>query len=101
MQDFAQARDVGLERVSGAGRGRISPQPIDQAVSRDGFVLVEEEDGQGRPLFRTAEREGPVAVQHLERAQNAELQESPYAGTNASTDHPRTNSGTCGSSVLR
>ena len=70
---LAHARDGGVERMACARGRAFSPQPVDQAVARDGFVRVEEKEGEQRALLRPAERKLMAVLQHLDGSENPEL----------------------------
>ena len=56
-------------------RGRaLAPELVDEAVARDGLAAVEKEDRENASLSRPAERQPPLAVVCLERAENAEVE---------------------------
>jgi hypothetical protein len=63
--------------VGGGRRRRVPPKPINQTITRDDLVVVEQQDRQGRPLFRAAEREPSLTVSDFKRTQNQELHGTP------------------------
>jgi hypothetical protein len=66
--------DVHLERVLRARGRRFAPDPVDQAVGRDGRVRREQQPSQQRTRPRAAERHGDaIVVEHLQRPQQAEF----------------------------
>jgi hypothetical protein len=68
-----QPRDVELERVGG-GPGRTrSPELVDEAIVRDDLVRTSQQNGEKRPLSRSAERQQTPFVDDLERSQDPEL----------------------------
>jgi hypothetical protein len=66
-----QRRNAVLEDLRGRGRRALPPQPVDDHVAGQRPVGVEEEQRQDRALPRSAERELPLAVERLERPENA------------------------------
>jgi hypothetical protein len=62
-----------VDAVQCAGRRRLAPQRVDQAVGRNDFTGVDEQDGQQRPLLAPAERELAHTILHLERSEYTEL----------------------------
>jgi hypothetical protein len=77
LQHLSQPRNVRLNRVGGGRRRRVPPKPINQTITRDDLVVVEEEDRQGRPLFRAAERKHSLTLSDFKRTQNQELHGTP------------------------
>jgi len=77
LQHLSQPRDVRLNRVGGGRRRRVAPKSINQTITRDDLVVVEQQDRQGRPLFRAAERKHSLTVSDFKRTQNQELHETP------------------------
>ena len=70
---LAHPRDGGVERMACARGRAFSPQPVDQAVTRDRLVRVEEKEGEQHALLRPTERKLTAVVQHLDGAENPEL----------------------------
>jgi hypothetical protein len=68
-----QAGDVIVDRVRGARRRRFAPQPVDQAIARDGPVRIQQKHCQHCALLRAAQREPTTVVSRLERTQDSEL----------------------------
>jgi hypothetical protein len=70
---LAQLGDVNLERR----RGRLwlldAPQLLDQAVTRDGLVGVQEQKRQEGALLRTGDPHDPAVLLDLQRPEDAEL----------------------------
>jgi hypothetical protein len=56
-----------------AGGRTFSPQAVDQAVTRDGFVRVEEKEGKQHALLRPTEGKLTAVLQHLDGPENPEL----------------------------
>ncbi len=72
-QRLSQLRDQNLQR-SAPRRGRpLTPQVVEQPISRDNLARVKQQDRQQRPLLGTGERDDPVAVGDLKRAENPKL----------------------------
>jgi len=72
-EHLAQAPDVVLHHLGCAGWRGLSPQPLDQAVGRDGVVGLEAEHRQQRPLLGAAERERPILDAGLDVSEDADL----------------------------
>jgi hypothetical protein len=70
---LAHARDGGVERMACARGRTFSPQAVDQAVTRDRFVRVEEKEGKQHALLRPTEGKLTAVLQHLDGAENPEL----------------------------
>src|SRR5581483_8060050 len=71
---LAQLRHVDLEHLRGRGRRRAAPDVLDEASLRAREPLVEEEECEQRARLRTLDLEATVVTQHLQRAENAELE---------------------------
>ena len=72
-EELSQLRDVALERVRGAGRRVLAPQPVDEPVLRQHPARIEREDReQGAQLLAT-DLDRPLAVSCFERAEQADL----------------------------
>jgi hypothetical protein len=56
------------------GRRVLAPELVDEAVARDGLAAVQKEDREDASLSRPAERQLPLAVAYLERAENEEVE---------------------------
>ena len=74
LERLAKSRHVLLERGLRISGGPLAPELVDQPIARHGLAGVEKEDREDASLSRTAERELPLAVTHLERAENAEVE---------------------------
>jgi hypothetical protein len=68
VQCLSQARDVGVQSLSGTRRRRIPPQSVHQAVARDDLVAMEQQHCQSGSLLGAAERKDPPSVSDLKRA---------------------------------
>jgi hypothetical protein len=66
-------RDVKLERVRGSPGRLRSPELVDEAIARDNLVRAGQQNGEKRPLSRSAERERTPSLDDLERSQDPEL----------------------------
>ena len=75
-QQLAQLRDVDLDHLRRRVGHGVAPEVVDEAVDRDRAVGRHEQPGQQRPLLEAAERERRAAVEHLHRAEQAELHSS-------------------------
>ena len=77
-----------LERRLRVGGRAGAPQLVDKPVARDRLAAIEQEECEDGPLSRSAEDEGLLAVEHLERAEKAEVerarQEANVPGRSAS-----------------
>jgi hypothetical protein len=65
LERLAQARDVHLEALGGAGRRVLTPELVDQPVARDDLVRVQQQDRQHRALLAAGERELTALVNDL------------------------------------
>jgi hypothetical protein len=72
VQDLPETRHVGIEGGTRRGRRTFPPHTVDQPISGDDLVRVEEEDGKRRSLLRTTERKNPTFAPNLQRSQNEE-----------------------------
>ena len=52
----------------------LAPELIDEALRRDRLVGVQEQDREQRSLIPSAERNGLLPVEHLEGAEDPELE---------------------------
>jgi hypothetical protein len=77
VQGPPQPGHIGLDRVRCGGRGLAAPQAIDQAVPRDHLIRMQQEEREEGALLRPTQRYGPVAIPHLERAQQQKLHAAP------------------------
>jgi hypothetical protein len=64
---------VNVERVTRRRRRAFAPQFLGEMVVRDTLVRVEEQRGEQRALFPTAERDNPIAIPDRKRSEYAEL----------------------------
>jgi hypothetical protein len=77
-QRAAEAGHVHPQRVGGALRHPVAPESLGQPLGRDGLVRVEQEQREQHALAHAAEVERHARrVEHLERAEYAELHRSP------------------------
>ena len=68
---LAEGGNTVLEHLGG-GRWRVlTPEQVDDDVSRQRLVRAQEQEGQHRPLPRSSQRETALAVERLEWPQNA------------------------------
>jgi hypothetical protein len=74
---LAQPRDLDVEAVSGGPGRSIGPERVDEPVSRDDFVRVEEQEGQEGAGLRATQRERAAVPEGFDRPQNAELRKYP------------------------
>ena len=70
---LAQPGDVDLDALGTGGRRGGPPQLVDQAVSRDELVRLEQKDRQERTLLDPAERERAITLDHLQWAQEPKV----------------------------
>jgi hypothetical protein len=63
----AQVRDVGLHHLRRGRRRLFAPQPLGEAIRRDGLPRLQRQHGEHRPLLAGAELDGPVPEANLER----------------------------------
>jgi hypothetical protein len=76
---LAQARDLHLHRLGGAGGWTLAPELVDQPVRCERLVGVQQQQRQQCPLLAPAERNRAALVEDLERAKNAEVDASGHA----------------------
>ena len=69
----AQPRDVDLHGLGGRGRRTLAPQLVDQPVAAERLAGVQEQHRQQRPLPGAADGHHAVAVDDLERTEDAEF----------------------------
>ncbi len=77
LRDAQRPAHVGDVHLEGRGcrRGRaLPPEVVDQAVSRDDRVAIEEEQRQQEPLLVTAQPQRLTREQDFERSEDAELE---------------------------
>ena len=72
-EDLAQAADVTLEGVACRGRRGRTPQRIKGLVDRHPLARVQQEQREQRALLPPRRRDVTAVVQHLQRAEDAEL----------------------------
>jgi hypothetical protein len=75
-------RDVALDDLGGARRRLVTPQRVDQAIGRDHFATVDEQQRQQRSLLGTAERDQPLLVEHFKRPKDSECDHDLAPGAN-------------------
>ncbi len=63
-----------LKRGRRRPRRPLAPELVDQPVARDRLAGAQNEDREDAALPRATERKLPLAVTHLERAENAEIE---------------------------
>jgi Protein kinase domain len=80
-EQLAEPGHVVLQRVASRFGSSFPPQLFDQPVGRDDLVRAGEQQGQQRPLPRSAERERTALLDDLERSQDPELHVSSPAAT--------------------
>jgi hypothetical protein len=68
-----KSRDVVVKRVSSARRRMLSPQSLDQPISGDCLVGVQQKDREQRTLLRPSERKLSATLPDADRTQNREL----------------------------
>jgi hypothetical protein len=54
----------------------LAPELVDEPLGRHRLARAQEQQGQERTLVAAAQLHGPVAVEHLERPEDAELEHS-------------------------
>ena len=72
-EGLAQARDLHVERARGGRRRALAPQRVHDPVGGQHLVRMQEQQREQRPAAAAAERDDPSLVEHLERAEDAEL----------------------------
>jgi hypothetical protein len=66
-----------LQRVGRGRRRPLAPERVDQAVARDDLVRAQEQAREQRRVPPGAERDGALAVDNLQRSEDAELRLLP------------------------
>src|SRR5205085_2539299 len=65
-EQLAQTVDPNLERIHRPVGRPLSPQAVDRALSWDDLVRIQEQEGEQRPLLRTAERQRHAVPRYLQ-----------------------------------
>ena len=73
-EESPQPREIDAQNRVDSPWGGISPELLDESLARDRLIRMDEEDGEERALFRTAERDYPLAPDDLKRPEDAELE---------------------------
>jgi hypothetical protein len=76
-EQLAQPRHVDLDDRDRRLRRLIPPQLVDQPLTRDNPVRVQEQQREQRALLRTSQRKQPIALVDLERSEDPELHLQP------------------------
>ncbi len=82
---LAKSRDVDPQRGGGVLGRVLAPELVDQPVSGNDLVGVEEEHGEKRTRLRPAQGNLARLVPHLERSQDPELHLLPPGGRDANS----------------
>ena len=69
-----------LERGLSIGGGTVAPELVDEPIARDRLAAVEDEQRENAPLPRSAECQDPLALEHLERTENPEVERARQRG---------------------
>jgi hypothetical protein len=77
-QALSQLGDVDLHHLARRLGGSLAPEIVDQTGDRDDATRVEQEARQQRSLLASAELQRLTVSEHLERAENPELQPRVY-----------------------
>ena len=72
-QQLAQVRDVALDDIRRGIRRPLVPDPVDQAVDRDGLIGVREQDREHGALMAAGERDRLTIDERLERSEDPEF----------------------------
>jgi hypothetical protein len=67
---LSQLRDEHLQVLSGGGRRSRPPQPVDQPVSRDGAVGIDQERSDQHALLARWQRSRAVLITHVEPSEH-------------------------------
>ena len=81
LERAPQAGHVGLQRHRGVRRRPLAPQRVDQPVGGHHLAGVDQQQCEHRPLAGAAERARPVAVMHLERSEDPEIEPLLHGAT--------------------
>jgi hypothetical protein len=68
-----------MERLGGVLRWLLTPELVDQAVTRDDLVGVDEQDPEQGTLLRAAYRERVVPIDDLDRPEDSKLHGASWA----------------------
>ncbi len=77
LENLAQLRYQDLERFRRGLRRIAPPQVVDQAVTREHGVRVQEQDREQRALLGAAQSEWLVVIEDLQRPQYPEFDSHP------------------------
>ena len=73
VQCLTQPRDVRLQRLQRCGRRARSPKIVDQPVSRDDLIGVQQQNRQQRPLLVATEPDRAIPIADLQRTENPKI----------------------------
>ena len=80
LEGLSDSGDMLLKCRGGIRRRPLAPELVDQPIAGDRLAGVKDENGEDASLPRAAERKRPLAVTHLERAENAEIERARQIG---------------------
>jgi hypothetical protein len=83
---------VRLNDLRGARRRVDWPKPLDQAIARDDFVRVQQQQRQDGSLLAAAHIENALLVEHLERSQDPKVHRLRAPPAEANTEASRSGS---------
>ena len=71
-EQLAQPVNIRVERGGRAARRGFAPECIDQPVTSDDLVRVQQHNREERPLLAAAQRDGAPPLRRLQRAEHPE-----------------------------
>ena len=74
LERLPEARHVLLQRRLGVGGRSVAPELVDEPIARERLSAVQDEQREDALLPRSAECEDALALEHLEWAENAEVE---------------------------
>ena len=81
LEELPEPGDVLLESGGGVLGWIAAPELLDQPVARDHPPRIEQEQGKEAALLGPAQAEDPLALAHLERAEDGEVKGARQTAT--------------------
>jgi hypothetical protein len=85
LEGLPQSRHVLLQCGLRVRRGVVAPELVDEPVARERLATMQDEQRENAALPRSAECENPLAFDHLERTENAEVERARQRGERTTT----------------